>query len=117
MTRRERGGIGDFSSDGKKATSSAKSDGTNYVWRRRAASQAACAISSQRPAAWWTRPDGIRQGDYNGDGKADVFWRKADGTNYVWHVDGSTISGGVIAISSQGLLPGADNTWTLVNPK
>jgi hypothetical protein len=56
--------------------------------------------------------------DYNGDGKADVLWRHTNGTNYVWHVDGAIINGGVLLISSQGLLPGvADAGWQVQNPK
>jgi hypothetical protein len=59
----------------------------------------------------------VGHGDYNGDGKADILWRKNDGTNYVWHVNGATISGGLLSIGSQGLLPSVDNTWTVVDPK
>jgi hypothetical protein len=59
----------------------------------------------------------VGQGDYNGDGKSDVLWRKTDGTNYIWNIDGATISGGVLTISSQGLLPSVDSSWTIVNPK
>ena len=57
-------------------------------------------------------------GDYNGDGKADVLWRHANGTNYLWHIDGAVINGGVLSIPSQGILPGvADPGWQVQNPK
>ena len=31
-------------------------------------------------------------GDFNGDGKADIFWRNADGMNAIWLMNGTTIA-------------------------
>jgi hypothetical protein len=97
-----------------------RDDGTNYVWHIDGSviSGGLLTISSQGllPAvdtSWAI----VGEGDYNGDGKSDVLWRKNDGTNYVWHVDGATISGGVLSISSQGLLPRVDKSRTVQNPK
>ena len=57
----------------------------------------------------------VGSADYNGDGKSDVFWRRSDGTNYVWHVDGSVINAGLLSIPSQGLLPSVDASWSVIN--
>ncbi len=110
-------GIGDFNGDGKSDILWRRNDGTNYVWHIDGATinGGVVAISSQGllpgvDTTWSVA--GI--GDFNGDGKSDIFWRKTDGTNYVWHIDGSTINGGVLSIPSQGLLPGVDPTWTAV---
>ena len=109
-------GIGDFNGDGKSDVLFRKSDGTNYVWHVDGAviTGGVLSIASQGllpgvDTSWSV----VGTGDYNGDGKSDVFFRKTDGTNYVWHVNGAVITGGVLQISSQGLLPGVDSTWTL----
>ncbi len=110
-------GIGDFNGDGKSDILWRRTDGTNYVWHVNGAVIAGgvLQISSQGllpgvPTDWSVA--GV--GDFNGDGKSDIFWRRTDGTNYVWHVDGSVITGGVLSIASQGLLPGVDASWSVV---
>ncbi len=111
---------GDYNGDGKSDVFFRKTDGTNYVWHVNGAviTGGVLQISSQGllpgvDTSWTV----VGQGDYNGDGKGDVFWRRNDGTNYLWHVDGATINGGVLAITSQGILPSVDLTWQVVNPK
>jgi hypothetical protein len=111
---------GDYNGDGKSDIFFRKTDGTNYVWHVNGAviSGGLLQVVSQGllPSvdSTWTL---VGQGDYNGDGKSDVFWRKSDGTNYVWHIDGSNIGGGVLSIVSQGLLPNVDSSWTVINPR
>jgi len=41
------------------------------------------------PVLGWTP---VALGDFNGDGKADLFWRNADGRNLVWFLDGATLA-------------------------
>jgi outer membrane protein assembly factor BamB len=41
----------------------------------------------------------------------------ASGTNYLWFVNGSTISSGALAIVGHGLLPGFDGSSNTPNPK
>ncbi len=33
-------------------------------------------------------------GDFNGDGKSDILWRHTSGVNYVWYMNGVTLTGG-----------------------
>ena len=35
-----------------------------------------------------------RAGDFNGDGKSDVFWHNSDGRTAIWTMDGTTITAG-----------------------
>jgi hypothetical protein len=45
-------------------------------------------------------------GDFNGDGKDDIFWRHSTGNNAIWLMDGTTrISG--------GSLPRVDTSWSV----
>ena len=111
-------GIGDFNGDGKSDIFWRNVDGTNYVWHVDGATinGGVLSIVSQGllPSV---RCDVDRRGPRRLQRRrqdGDVLWRKSDGTNYVWHVDGATINGGVLSIPSQGLLPGVDTTWTVV---
>ena len=40
-------------------------------------------------------------GDFNGDGKSDILWRNASGSNHIPHLDGPGIFGGPATIVSQ----------------
>jgi hypothetical protein len=109
-------GLGDFNGDGATDILWRHTNGTNYIWNLdgSAINGGVVTISSQGllPSvdSTWTVA-GI--GDFNGDGKSDILWRKNDGTNYVWHVDASVLNGGMFSIASQGLLPGVDTTWSV----
>ena len=47
-----------------------------------------------------------------------IFWRHANGSNYVWHVNGALVNGGGPSIASQGPLPAvADMGWQVQNSK
>ena len=53
----------------------------------------------------------VGDGDYNGDGHADVLWRNMEnGQNYMYLMDGFTIIGGGNVMSE------ADQNWQIVNP-
>jgi hypothetical protein len=109
-------GIGDFNGDGKADVFWRRASGTNYVLHVDGSviSGGFLAIVSQGtlPALGtsWTP---VAVGDFNGDGKSDVLWRRNDGVNYVWHVDGAVISAGRLSIPSQGTLPRVDPGWTV----
>src|SRR5438477_724951 len=50
--------------------------------------------SSMTSAAFFTVPAGwslAAIGDFNGDGKADLFWRHTDGSAVTWLMNGGTI--------------------------
>jgi FG-GAP repeat len=52
----------------------------------------------------------VAAADFNGDGKADILWQKADGTPAVWLMDGFN----VVAGSNVSFDPGAG--WHMVPP-
>jgi hypothetical protein len=63
--------------------------GLNASWLMNGASIATLNFYvSVPPGAGWTT---VALGDFNGDGKADVFWRNSDGSNLIWFLDGGTL--------------------------
>jgi hypothetical protein len=40
-----------------------------------------------------------------------VLFRKTDGSNYLWELDGSTVFNGLIGIVGQSALPSVDPSW------
>jgi hypothetical protein len=49
-------------------------------------------------------------GDYDGNGKADIFWRnKVNGKNSVWIMDG------LVRAGSLNLTPVTDTNWKIEN--
>jgi hypothetical protein len=81
--------------------------GLNASWLMNGASIVGNAnfYTTVQPADGWTP---VALGDFNGDGKADVFWRNANGSNLVWFLDGATLasSGSLPSLASgQGWVP------------
>jgi RHS repeat-associated protein len=58
-----------------------------------------------------TAPSTRARNDFSGDGKADVLLRTSTGSFHLWVVDGATITGGALAIPSQGGLPAPPAGW------
>jgi hypothetical protein len=53
---------------------------------------------------------GETKNDFNGDGQDDILWRHyGTGTNYVWYMDGVTVTGGEL------LVPMTNLNWRIVN--
>ncbi len=52
----------------------------------------------------------VATGDFNGDGKSDLFWRnKVSGGNIVWTIDGTSVS----SIAQSSVVP--DTNWKVVS--
>ena len=49
-------------------------------------------------------------GDFNGDGKPDILWRKDTGATEVWQMNGSTV------VSSTLTSVAADSSWKIAAP-
>jgi hypothetical protein len=53
----------------------------------------------------------VGAGDFDGDGKFDLFWRHTSGANYVWLMNGATL---MTPASRPGV---ADANWEVASPK
>ncbi len=65
-------------------------DGSYQVWLMKEATIVGGG-SIGIPGAAWTL---AACGDINKDGRDDLIWRNTNGTNYVWYMNGTTMSGG-----------------------
>jgi hypothetical protein len=64
------------------------------------------AVQVGNPGASW----GIHSlGDFNGDGRTDIVWRHADGTIYLWLMNGGSVSA-YLPVGNPG------GTWSIVGP-
>jgi hypothetical protein len=105
-------GTGDFNGDGKTDIlwRYYGSGGYNYVWYMDGVT---CIGAAFLPAVLDVNWQIAGTGDFNGDEKVDILWRyygagPAQGFNYVWYMDGVTVTGGV-------LLPTiSDTSWQIV---
>src|SRR5437016_5238156 len=62
------------------------------------------AVCSRRRSPWRI----FRIGDFDGDGRDDLFWRNADGTNAVWY-----FAGGNLISASQFFVGAPLSEWRL----
>lgn len=76
-------GVGDFNADGRADLLLASGDSKLTLWLGTATGGLVdnSAISAAAAGSDWTV---ISCGDYNGDGRSDIFWRKTDGTIAYW---------------------------------
>jgi hypothetical protein len=110
-------GSGDFNNDGKCDILwryySSPSEGINMIWHMDGLTKIGKNVWLPRQADLDWDIGGT--GDFNGDGKTDILWRKygteaKKGTNMVWYMDGKT------RLGSPGYLPFLGNVcWKIVN--
>ncbi len=110
-------GIGDFNGDGKADILWRNTNGLNFIWHLDGTQIVNGGVTVSSFGALPTFDNtwsfaGV--GDFNGDGKSDVLLRNQNGTNYIWHLDGTNLAGGNVAIPTSGNLPLVDPSWSVV---
>jgi hypothetical protein len=81
---------------------------TDAQWKRLAPPIEAVrlrGVLAVNPGGFWAVAD---TGDYNGDGRADILWRGADGRVVVWEMNGGAVTG----VATLGALT---NDWQVVS--
>jgi FG-GAP-like repeat/PKD domain len=84
----------DFNNDGKSDVLWRKSDssGNDYIFLMNAASVTGGGYTNSVPDPKWQI---VGTGDFDGDGKADILWRKSDtGDDYIFLMNGTTVQAG-----------------------
>ena len=109
-------GVGDFDGDGKADILWRNDDlgGIIYTWMMNGttilSASAVTGVGTVTGGGWVVKSIG----DYNGDGKADVFWKNdtaLGGITYVWLMNGTGIS------SANAVTGVSDFSWQVQNPK
>jgi hypothetical protein len=98
--------VADLSGDGKADMIWRRaSDGATYLWTLNGLVPASFFdLGILNPAQWSL----VGAADLSGDGKADIVWRNADGTIYLWIMNGGVIS-------SQGVLGNPGSQWQVID--
>ncbi len=107
-------GTGDFGGDGKADILWRQSSGALALWQMNGASiSSSNAVTYQgnavAPDASWSVA-GVA--DFNGDAKADLLWRNANGALALWQMDGATLSSSNM-VTSQGNVIAPDASWSI----
>jgi ELWxxDGT repeat protein len=107
-------GISDFNGDGNADVLWRRTDGTLSTWIMNGSSITSSAApnlggSAITPDASWTVA-GV--GDFDGDSRSDILWRKSDGTLAEWTMNGSTIVSSA-AVTSGGATINPDASWSV----
>lgn len=91
-------GLGDFNGDGRDDVLWRHTDGELYVWNSQTGSAAVNFVGQSLGAVGldWSV---AAIGDYDGDGRADVLFRNADGRVYLWNSNDT----GPVGFTGQGL--------------
>jgi hypothetical protein len=83
---------GDFNGDGKADILWQNKDGTPGIWQMDGStilSHETIGLPPPSPSAWHA----IDAGDFDGNGKADILWQRADGAPGIWLMDGFNVVG------------------------
>ena len=100
-------GAGDYNGDGRGDILWRNDNGTVLIWTLDATGlNVSGGLIVGVAGLEWKLADGA--GDYNGDGKSDILWRKDDGSVAVWNLDGNSIVG--VAVVSA-----ASNDWKIAD--
>ena len=107
-------GISDFNGDGNTDVLWRNSDGTLADWTMNGTTIVSSGILNiggvaVNPDATWSV---VGTGDFDGDTRADILWRKSDGTIAEWSMNGASIlSSGVVNFAGVGVK--LDATWSV----
>jgi Animal haem peroxidase/FG-GAP-like repeat/RTX calcium-binding nonapeptide repeat (4 copies) len=105
-------GIDDFNGDGKDDILWRNtSNGDTYIYQMNGLAVTAEGMIGQTTTndhkqSYWNITG---TGDYNGDGKGDILWRNANGTEYVWNMNGLNLIG-------EGAIRQVDSSWQIAAP-
>ena len=107
-------GTGDFGGDGKADILWRQSSGALALWQMNGSSiSSSNAVTYQgnvvAPDASWSVA-GVA--DFNGDAKADLLWRSANGALALWQMNGATLSSSS-TVTSQGNAIAPDASWSV----
>jgi len=99
-------GMGDFNGDGVRDLLFRDStSGTVAMWFLNSSGtvQSTASVASVPIAANWSI---VETGDFDGDGRSDIFWIDASGNLAFWYMNGATVS-------STGTLGNVGTTWSI----
>jgi hypothetical protein len=99
-------GMGDFNADGVRDLLFRDStSGTVAMWFLNSSGtvQSTASVASVPISANWTI---VETGDFDGDGRSDIFWTDASGNLAFWYMTGATVS-------STGGLGNVGTTWSV----
>ena len=107
-------GISDFNGDGNADALWRNSDGTLADWLMNGSTIMSGGVlnvagTAVKPDATWSV---VGTGDFDGNSRADILWRKTDGTITEWNMNGSSILGGG-AVFSNGSQVKPDSSWSV----
>jgi len=102
-------GVGDFNGDGKPDLVWRHDDGSMATWLMDGTTVTTIAMMSPSKIAdlTWT-VSGV--GDFNGDGKSDLLWRRDDGSLAVWFMNGVNLA--TVAVFDPGAI---DPAWQIAS--
>ncbi len=108
-------GISDFNGDGNADVLWRNTDGTLVDWSMNGRTIVSSSVLNiggvaVKPDATWSV---VGTGDFDGDMRADILWRKSDGTLVEWNMNGSTVASSGLVTSSGGLAVKLDATWSV----